>query len=742
MDIGFAADELVNKKLGIVQGMTLDPITVNFFPAGTGAPSPKPHHSLQSNCTDMPVGSCPPYLQTYTRSLPLKFVNFSLNHSSSDVETLCNNQIQKLCEVWRDKAALQFNIQSLLIQATNFAPSFHKDNFHILNLTQEYSGFGGASGTTIETLGYDSTTQIEVYLIDQFTVTGRHGGGIGYNFGQASAYIILDLGLAGGNPYLLAHEIGHVLGLAHPFGTPNLEQTGLIDSSPGSIMTPSASGSSNPPKNSLFNCRVFLDPQPLSNPNAKTLNCTVQNPQPPLNTIVSSIPASSDCYRPNPVDHFIRDFPTDGGVEPSSMSNVNFWDFSNVWNRQSNTPGALISGAPDHQAPLICTDPAWNFTNYMWVKVEQITELSDPVYVELYLAEPGSSRNLRLLQDSSGNSRLVFCPPPVQGTPISKALDWIMPDGYPSHCCVFAISYSDDDPSPITDPTSQSFGTVSPLVLSHNGIAQRNLNIQETTCPNPRPCSTALAWLQFENPFDAPAPAKLEIDATGAAQLDNLLIEIDSQITEKIESREPVTIEFDGLLQPGEVKIFRFHATLPPGMLPLGTELPIHIKFIVNEKTINGYTHVIRISPIERTVVQVLDNLFGALRDVVVGYKLNIGLPLLEKTKKIVLTERRRVESTGCLGLFWRFFRSKTKWRSEIAKLSTRIATLAQDLLEITTPEDEGVRQGLYELAGLLLSPTSTSAPVYIEQIRELADRLQEPAGRLARQQMEARPDS
>jgi hypothetical protein len=307
--ISFVSDEVVDKKLGIVQRITLNPITINFFLAGTGAPSPEPHYSLQSNCLSPEVGSpavlpCPALQQTFTRSLSLKFINFTRTptipedpgYDRAEIETFCNTQIHGLCEVWRNKAALEFVVQDTLIEAR---PE-DKITFHSLTPLQETTT--SESGmSSIEKQGYASTTQIEIYLIEQFVGDG-HGGGISYNSGQASAYCILALDQSdqvAGNPYLLAHEVGHVLGLAHPLGTPNLETTGLIDSSPQSIMQPSnPPGSPNPSDNSLFNCLIFLPPSPVLPP--KTLNGKVLDPQPPLNPSVSS-PGAADCFHPDSV---------------------------------------------------------------------------------------------------------------------------------------------------------------------------------------------------------------------------------------------------------------------------------------------------------------------------------------------------------------------------------------------------------------------------------------------------------
>ena len=744
LNISFVANKLVDKKLGFVQKFILDPITLNFFLAGTGAPSPEPRHSLQSNCPTPPAGTCPAYQQTYTRSLSLKFINFTRQrinpgdpgYYAADVEAFCNTQIQGLCDVWRNKAALQFVVQNILISAD----PVDRNAYYNADPTEE------ASIATIMVgpgfLKYDSVNQIEVYIIENF-VPSSHGGAITHNNGQASAYCILAIGQAGGNAYLLAHEMGHVLGLAHPFGTPDFENSGLMDSSPESIMKP---GNPNPTTNTVFNCRILLPPPTSPSPPSlwpQTLDCMVLSPQPPLNSIVSS-PGANDCFRPDIVDHFIRDFPTDVGNEPSvPPAGQNVWNNSNVWNRRSNTPGGLNpTGGPLHEEPFVCSDPQKNFINYMWVKLEQLTNLSDPVAVDLYLAVPGASTNLIPLNpptpSSSANHRLNFCPPPTPTNPVTQSLAWIVPAGYTAHSCVFAISYSADAPSPILNPASMNFGNVAPLVTGHNCIAQRNLNIQVTTCMNPRACTTTLAWVHIDNPFDKAAPARLEIDATQAARLSNLFLEVDDRIVGEITLGEISTIQIADLLQPGESRVLRFQATLPPVMLPHGTELPIHLRCIVDDQFINGYTHIVRVAPIETTVVQVFDILFSALRDVGVGYKSEFGQMVADKVRKIVIRERQIAKSSGCLSLLWRIFWPKSIWRVEGANLTQEISAVAQSLPDTGAPQDEVVRRRLYELAGLLLSPKDTPAPIFIERIRDLADRIQEPAGRLARQQVRA----
>jgi hypothetical protein len=266
MSLDFVAEELIEAELGVVQGVHLQAIGVLFQLVGTGEPRPKPTFTLRSNCDPPPPPhDCP---DVWTRTLTLKVVNLSHTYDTADaadrtaLEAICNTQLDRVCEVWRNRATLDLNVQSVIEQPDADADG---DN----PLKKAYCNCSHGEEGSIHTIGFASDEHIEIYLVD--ALTARTGGGIAHDCNEASAYCILEVGRMATNDYLLAHELCHVVGLGHPDGTAG------IPGSPNSIAEP---GAYNPSRHTLYNMRIFTDPSFPLNP--KVLD--------------TSLP---DCFRPD-----------------------------------------------------------------------------------------------------------------------------------------------------------------------------------------------------------------------------------------------------------------------------------------------------------------------------------------------------------------------------------------------------------------------------------------------------------
>ncbi len=230
-------DQQSANQPGRIESVAFDPILLTLQPYNSETYQPRQHQSLTPNCpSPNGLGGSP----TVLRRLPLKFINLcQAVPTVLAVEQVCQTQLDGVCEVWRNKAALEIDADAGLLDGT----LLEKEEFCALSDDQEYG---------LRLLSYHSATHVEVYLIDEFASGDDHGGGIAYDAGTSGAFCILQYNLAQENPYLLAHELGHVLGLDHPLG----QQPDLLPGSPASIMEV---GHPNPRRNTRDNCRVFDD---------------------------------------------------------------------------------------------------------------------------------------------------------------------------------------------------------------------------------------------------------------------------------------------------------------------------------------------------------------------------------------------------------------------------------------------------------------------------------------------------
>ena len=262
LEIALKTDELIDSTLGLIEALTLLPESIEFVLAGTGAPRPRPTFTLPSNCPPLPP-DCLPSRRTVSRTLPVKFINLSshdqangnIGGTGKNLERLCRDQLESVCNIWGHKSAFDPTIQGS-IEEGNVANK------------RKYSSCSKKEEGTINELGYAEADKIEVYLVD--ILREWPGGGSTHNCNQASAYCILSIGQMINNSNLLAHELCHVLGLCHPDGG-----CAFL----GSDNTIAEPGTPNPDNQSTHNLGIFGSTHPL-NPLVQTT-------------------ATPDCFRPD-----------------------------------------------------------------------------------------------------------------------------------------------------------------------------------------------------------------------------------------------------------------------------------------------------------------------------------------------------------------------------------------------------------------------------------------------------------
>lgn len=690
MELSFEAILQEGSRLrGLINRITLDPIVLTFRLAGSSAVDQIAVFALASTCAP-PTTPCPGGTTTVTRQIGIHIIDFSTVDPAT-LEDDCNEQIRRACAVWRQKAA--FNIQPLSAITPGSSPQ--RKAYAQLDQTQEFDvlstvGLAApAAGAPPHAL--PDLTRLDIYIVDK--LLDRPGGGIAHNANQASVFCILDrrkinqtAGTA--NPYLLAHELGHALNLAHPDGT-----GGDLPSSPGTIMEP---GDPNPSFNTLYNCRIFTTPSVL-------------------NQLVSHT-TMADCFRPDRVDHFIRDFVADSGTEPSvPPAGQDWWSASNVWNRRSNTTGGLnANGSRQHEEPW-CTDGQ----NFMHIQLDHRTTPRDPVEVSLYITEPGAAPGSTLLSPLAPNHMLSFTSPAHVSGPSILSLPWSpasRPAGYPPHACVLAIATSIDEPWPSGLP--RTFANVMARRASDNDIAQRNINFLNCSLLRGQPLRIMLPWVQIVNPFTEAIDARIEIDTTQSADLIEITFELDNEILSTVIRPGHIDmILVSQSLPPDKPGVIRLYAVLPDD-LDLGREMPIGLRFLLGGQMLNGYNHVLRITKPADAVAQVIDRMVGMLQDVGSAFRLDSALSLARSITRIVR----------------QYAQLPKEALNALRRQIRRFADLAQELDPSAAPEAQDVQRWLFELSGVLTSWNERRQPeLVIEQVRELTDRIQERAGRRAR---------
>jgi hypothetical protein len=716
--------ELADSLVGAVQGLNFGPFVFTFEMLG-----PQPFVASQANSLS-PCSNPPPGGSNHERRrLNVRFVNVSVVVSNSDLEPWVQKWVDCACKVWWEKGGVRIVPKSAIDVA-----SFHNGQ---ISQSQETAIIQPSPVGA----GQDSD-RVDIYLADE--LIDRPGGGVTHACGTSDAYILLEIGKARHNHYLLAHELGHVLGLRHP-GPPTEGCLGYREGSYCSVMLP---GKPNSVRNTENNIGVIEIPSyPLVPKEFESLGQL----------------GGWNADAEQGFFHMVRDFPYDDGTEPSvpEAPFVNWWAHSDVWNsdkepegrppphefepRQYENDGDIF--AVDHSP--VHTEPSYSGPNHMYVRLHACRHLlgpnnqpvSDPVDVYLYLAVPGAANEpLRPLNNNNG-PHLVFRRPggslPEPAQPKTRSVPWQIPSGYPPHCCVFAVAVSDyghQPPNPppekppqilniINNPSNHNFWHLSSRLKSDNDVAQRNLHIANA----PSSSSTTLPWLAFSNPFEEPDPARLHIDTTQALALENLVVQVDDKPAREVQMGRVVSVTLADALQSGQSLMLRLKATLPPD-LPQGTMLPVDLHFFVGDQHITGYQHVLRVASLAETVAQVLDTLFGALRDVAAGCQADIQ-NLAEKVRDLVASSADDAE----------------KALGELCGLAGEVAALAQSL-EVgpdSEPECQAVHRYLSELAGRLLASSDSASPNLLadtvlpgqlsEQVRDLVDHIQEPAGRLVR---------
>ncbi|MBN2007521.1 MAG: hypothetical protein JXA21_29515 [Anaerolineae bacterium] len=718
LNIEIMLQEPVRQYVGAVSGMKLTQ-TLSFTSLKSDEEKSLKANSLVGcNASSSSSGSD-------TRKLALRFFLLSKAITSpSSIEGDVQDLMMGACEVWCTKAGLNLspdpNIVPLTLPTNGYACTDGSSARFCVPESKELDLPVDIGAVTNP--GYvPDNTRIDVFLVDELDVS--RGGGVARKCQTSEAFVILEIGHIKPNKYLLAHELGHVLGLRHPSqseGTSGCNDPGLPLGSPCSVMVPD---------------------RPNSNRNTTTNFAIVDAAFPILPAVTD---AGYYCNRKHDDEqgffHIVRDFPYDDGTPHPAAADC--WTYSDVWNYSekpyyfdqdrfyANNGDEYVKGDPIFSptyAPCHC-EPTYTGPNYMYVRLHTCQALddndTDPVQVYLYLAVPGvSSKPLCSLL----NTPLSFDGDkfPKPGGARIKYLSWNVPPGY-SDCCVFAVSRTAQDPGPpqlaniVANPSAYNFYDLFSLLRSSSNVSQRNLHIQATS-PTAGTCASLM--FGFENIFPESAEASLEIDATQADRLKEVSLLMADKVVGGVMGRYSTRLRLSPNLAPRQRLDLSLQTSFPAS-LAIGTELPLNLRFFLNDELVSGYKLIIRMSSFEAASEQVVDLLYGMLKTVASVWNLRFAQELA-----LTLTQR---ESPLLL--------------QDVADAQSRELMMGLVALSGQIPEDSRVseahviKQDLEALAQqfdtiITRSPSANYSQdgVRLEQVRKLAHRIQYYAGHVAR---------
>ena len=344
-------------------------------------------------------GCVPPALNPLgSHALRRLNVHFYSLVNAPDLEDIAQRQINGACEIWCAKGGLTLTPTSA-VDVISIPPTI---SAFYPNGEVAFSQCGSIRSD----MGATDANRVEIILVNKLVNLKSGGGGLTAFCGTQDALVLLELGEARRNDYLLAHELGHVLGLRHPGPLALFQCQNYREGSYCSLMVP---GRPNSARNTANNIGVTeMAAYPLTPPVLET-------------------PGGLVDWHADGEEHFfqaVRDFPYDDGTivsVPHPTPMADWWTYSDVWNARqpllATYDDAIISTqfyadgttavfgpdySPVHQNPT--TVPGQN--NYMCVRLHTFEPLLSNVNVYLFLAVPGAATEpIRLI---NGGAPLQF----------------------------------------------------------------------------------------------------------------------------------------------------------------------------------------------------------------------------------------------------------------------------------------------------------------------------------------------
>jgi len=431
-----------------------------------------------------------------------------------------------------------------------------------------------------------SHTDADPNVIEVFFVANSLpsiGGGSAGAIGVASCKPVIAEPNSG-NPVLLAHELGHVLGLLHP-GTGTNSDAGTVMAPTGSAMVAGTT---------LVTHFMCVN---IANPVLQTL-------------------ATTCCLTHDIGNHYLRDFPVDVGSEPSDPlpAGMTRYSMSNVWNRRTNTPGGWsATTGPEHEEPVRFNADMSTRTNYLFAKVEQTVNLKvRGAVVKFFRKNPGSgggATNLSYIGQVSVPDALAV------GSPQTVSLPWTVPSGTPRHSCIFAVVRSDAEQD--GDQSALDWWQFEDLSRQDNDWAQRNLVIDDFASSNVGDQNTvesAPALIYLPPREDRPAAELvLDVDTRAAEGAASLTLDVVGEKPRKLKVGGRARVKLP-LARRREPLVVVIEAVIPGGV-DRGRTFGVDVTPSIGGRSMIGFSSVFRSARERDAVAQTVDIAAGAFFD-------------------------------------------------------------------------------------------------------------------------------
>ncbi|GGG40034.1 hypothetical protein GCM10011344_46120 [Dokdonia pacifica] len=518
------------------------------------------------------IGNCHPDLEVNERTLTIQPVGYrSSTADTSPTGQSLAVQMASATNIW-GKCCINFNVLPIHI----ITDATLKTSSNITNIRASYAS--------------PNANAIEVFFVDNNLPS--IGGGVANACNSILGNVVMSDNNAG-NPQLLSHELGHILGLGHPGAT----FTGCTEPDDNTVMTPSNSPNNpNSTNNTHWNC------------------INVANP-------ALSTSTNTCCLMHDIPDTVLKDFPEDTGTESNpGFPGRNFYSMSNVWNRQANAAGGLnADGTPDHENPAkFEMDGVTLHTNYLFAKVDVLENLRvRDAEVRFYLKHPGAgggAANLQLLGAAPITGTLT------PGTTQTVSLPWTVPNGSPTHSCVFAVVHTPAEPS--EDITALNWNQTEQLVRDDNDWAQRNLTIESTLMNFGNIAEEQLSFQPIIIDYPDEKGLKtvpLQIEATIAENKAIDAVELVFPSMDKcimVKPGENLTVEITDSLRPGTKVLMIARAKMNKASVDIGNvQEAVGITPILGDTKIVGYGFSLKTGKNSNAISQLIDRIQGAFAD-------------------------------------------------------------------------------------------------------------------------------